>query len=340
MKILILSDSIPGHHNQAVGLAGLIDRLIEPSDYDVIRIKLVHKWLRPLLRWVLNKNGHWIEILILKAYSIEPSNVHKAYDLIISAGGNTSYYNAFLAQKLQLNNIFIGSLRQLSNRLFKVCMTIEPIHCSNNLVMPFAPSLISYQSTQLAAKTYLDEHPLKFTKCWLMIVGGDGGGCHYCDEDWLNLIKGMKVLSEKHQVKWLITTSRRTGLDAEQFLIKNIPSNIVEQAVWFNHNPKKIMQIYLGIAQKSFCTIDSMSMLTESISSCTPTIALSPTNYHPVERFKNAVERFSREGYLQAGTISKLDKYIDLNTSKNIKDEIEVAFLHLINKLKKMLFDH
>jgi len=297
MKILLLSDGIPGHVNQARGLINLFKQQNSELEFEEKIVKFKHKWLRPLLKKVLNNKNNLATKLVCFAYGFNLKAITEKYNLILSAGGNTSYLNAVIADEFSLKNIFIGSLRNLNANLFSVNLTLEKTHQENNVVMQIAPCLTSSKSTIAASQQYfkLDNSET----IWFMIIGGDGAGCHYSKADWLALVENMVLLSKQHHIKWLITTSRRTGLENEKILKSMVPDEVIAEAVWYNHSPQKVMQAYLGMASKVFCTVDSMSMISESISSGTDTTTLVPRMNNMTERYQQALTRLEFQGLIK-----------------------------------------
>ena len=141
MKVAILSDGIPGHFNQSIGVANLLDEDI-PSQQTIFKIvhklPLMRSFTRLYLRYLF-KNVKILKIQkILDIYY--PLNL-KDFDLIIATGGNTSFIAAALSKKYNIPSIQIGSLRGLKPTYFTVHITLEPdISSSSNIVTLLAPN--------------------------------------------------------------------------------------------------------------------------------------------------------------------------------------------------------
>ena len=336
MRILLLSDGLPGHANQAKGLIFHIQqhfgsqKLVIEEQIHPLR----HHWMRPLLKLLLNFSSSISRKLVYFAYGF--AQLSSSYDLIVSAGGNSSFLNAQLANDLETKNVFIGSLRGLKASLFKTIITLESIHSKNNIIMPFAISSTTFSSTKAAAEKYFGS--ANDVKVWAMIIGGKGANCDYSENDWRTLAEAMTNLSQKYQIKWLVTTSRRTGLKHERILKNLIPEKILLEAVWYNHEPKKVMNAYLGKAHNIFCTVDSMAMLSESISSGTGTTALVPEKNDISERYQNALNLLQQKKLLKQISINQLLQEDSLLDAKN-EDEIEEKIDHYYKKLIEQLID-
>lgn len=336
MKILLISDGIPGHANQA---KGLIEHLKNFKGEEEVIVNecvypLKYHWMRPIFRWLLNLQVTFAEKLIYFGYGVK--KISTDYDLILSAGGNTSFLNAQLGISLSTNNLYIGSLRGLKPELFKIILTLESLGTKNNILMPFAVCRTTKNNTLQAAKSHFkNEQP---HQVWAMIIGGDGAHCHYQKNDWKQLAEAMQVISLNEGIKWLVTTSRRTGLANEKILKSLIPMDIIEEAVWYNHQPQKIMNAYLGRASMVFCTIDSMAMMSEAISSATRTIALRPEKSRLEERYQNALNQLQQQQLLTVIEIEKFSKSNlsspDSASNEELENKINTIYQKLMSSLE------
>jgi mitochondrial fission protein ELM1 len=275
--------------------------------------------------------------LISFAYKIDSITHVADFDLLISAGGNTSFLNAELGAREGIKNLFMGSLRNLSADLFSAVLTLEPINTGNDIVMDCPPSLTTYENNQQAAATYRENHDMGETPIWLMIVGGDGAGCRFVSQDWIALAEGMQHLAERYQITWLLTTSRRTGIKNEIELQKRIAPNVLLDAVWYNHKPEKVMQAYLGLAENVFCTIDSISMITEAISSCVKTNSLAPEVAKLDVRDQDAMDKFSAMKLLKKIRLDELSDYDYSDNEFNLKSLVDSHYQKLAADIKNIL---
>ena len=70
LKILLISDSRPGHVSQSLGLIRVIER-IRPVKVTELVVSLRLKILRLLLRYMINRHSQWRSFLIEKSYGFE-----------------------------------------------------------------------------------------------------------------------------------------------------------------------------------------------------------------------------------------------------------------------------
>lgn len=294
LTVWCLSDGVPGHFNQSKGLVKALEHGFE-VDVHWIESRLKARFLRRLMRKLLNMDvkryASWIERL----YATETATERELPDLIVSTGGNTAYINIALAHRYQCSNFFLGSLRGLDPSLFTRVFTIEPVGAPNNIVMELAPTPASWAELAAAGRqlTSASSNPL-----WTMLIGGSTREYRYSSRNWVEIADAMNQLAARHKIKWLVTTSRRTEDQAERILSEQLEPDAIADAVWYKRQPRKIMAAYLGAGEQIFCTEDSLSMLTEAVSSGKPVTAIQPEDFEPESRYENALRRLAARGWV------------------------------------------
>lgn len=303
LNVWCLSDGRPGHFNQSKGLLQALE-LGYQLELSWIEVSLRLKPLRKLLRALLNR-APGSAGLVERCYQAElPAGTP---DLIISTGGNTAFLNAALAQRFSCQNYFIGSLRGLTPTLFSKVLTIEPIGSDNNIVMPLAPVPSDRPAQQQAADELRQSLNIPAVQpLWTLLIGGSTDQYRFSDQDWQALAQQMNQLARAHNIRWLVTSSRRTGIEIEQQLSAALESNLLADTTWYCQQPRKVMAAYLGAAEVVFCTEDSLSMLTEGIASGKPVIALQPGERSPDQRYAAALERLVDRGWLQQQPMAEM----------------------------------
>ncbi|MCK7549777.1 ELM1/GtrOC1 family putative glycosyltransferase [Marinobacter koreensis] len=291
LHVLLLSDGLDGHVNQARGLvAWLSERYaIECVEVDVrLRFRAIARLSFPSLL----RNVRWASGLIVGLYKSFKAPLPRS-QLIVSAGGNTSFLNVALGRKWRVPNVFLGSKRRLRSDDFAAHLTLEPTGEPNNIVMMLAPTLVNPEDLRqkgrdlrLALNLSADE------KLNMLAVGGDGAGYQYDSKAVQQLAQLLIWEHERTGKRWLLTTSRRTGADLEKQLRQSIPPTILADSVWWSENPRKAMSAYLGAADQVFITADSMSMIAEAIASEKPSVVLVPERACPTERYQEALDKF------------------------------------------------
>lgn len=308
-----MNDGKPGHMTQTSGLVNYLKKHFFVED-QILSIKPKIKIVNRLFRITLNNNSRYAESLFGFFYKFNKAQVIASEpDMIISTGGDTCGANAFLAKQYNCKNLYLGSLRGHDPNLFsKVISTTEMPGVDNSIILEVAPTLIDPKNLKNVAKTFLDEQknriPEKFDKMlWVMLIGGDGSGYSFTKQDYEHLVAGMADIARQYNIRWLVTTSRRTGLSCEQFLRSLINElDDVAYAVYFNNNPEKVMQAYLGAGEMIFCTEDSTSMVSEAVISGKPVFTLRGSTSDINRGHLAVIKRFSKQRYICRIKINEL----------------------------------
>ncbi|UTW10585.1 ELM1/GtrOC1 family putative glycosyltransferase [Marinobacterium rhizophilum] len=290
LSVLCLSDGRPGHFNQTRGVLLALEHRHE-IDVNWVEVKLRWAFLRPLLKLLFNRLPWSCWPLIRRAYGL--GSAFQKPDLIVSTGGNTLYLNIALARLLNSRNIFVGGLRGVSAACVGLNIVLDnPDNAPNTLDVLISPTAVEW--LPLPAKTGAET--------WMMAIGGDSGSYRYAEPDWDRLVDFMGQAQRELGVRWVLTTSRRTGLVAENYLKQRVESSGLEvEAVWYCQAPKPVMQAFLTRSSRVFCTEDSFSMMTEAVSCGRPVIGLRPEQVSRDDFYRWALERL--QGHHLVGCI-------------------------------------
>lgn len=340
LRILMLSDGIPGHANQSRGLINWLASRYK-IEVQVVDVKLKFKALsRQLLPRILHHSNN--TKLVTSFYDHSTITLENP-ELIISMGGNTSFLNIALARQLSIANIFIGSKRRLNSDDFSAHLTLSSTKQAHNIVMKIPPSLTDLTQLEkqgLKLRTQLKCAPND--KVYLMALGGDGAGYSYDKKSCEQLAQLMTTISEKENCKWLLTTSRRTGPDIEQALQSLLPAHLLLDTVWWSQSPRKVMNAYLGAAERLFISIDSISMISEAIASGKPTLSLQPDTATPNKRYQQTLKRYCDMGYcsihpLRDSTINSINTVTTplLSAREALLDELSPLLEKTAQKIAK-----
>lgn len=311
MHIWVLSDGVPGHVNQA---QGLVRRIATLRDIDCTEhiTPLRMRLLRPALRWGLNRRKPWAAALTQRAYGRLPAADRKP-DLIVSAGGNTSFANAMLSQRLGCDNFYMGSLRGLDASLFSSVFSLQPLldkrgeRLANNVVMPILPPNSNVAESRSEALKLRQQYPGKILCA--VLLGGDGSGYRFNSEDWQGLGAALNALSERYNVVWLLTTSRRTGAKAEQILQGALDVDTLAEPIWYGQDARNRNAVFLQAADCVLCGEDSMSMLHEALAVHDQIAALAPRHVKAPLRYAEKIDLLIAKGYVQRRSIAELDTF-------------------------------
>lgn len=294
--VWVISDGVAGHYNQSKGCVLALEQLFEVQ-VEWVELTLRFGLLRKGLQYLLNQHGQ-ISLSVLQWCYQCTDWPQTAPDLVIGAGGKVMYAVAALARLHGVPSIFMGSLRGLNPALFHTVLVLEQYPEPQYLTVETAPMPVSPQALSAAAEAWQAEHPTETGELWAMLIGGDGAGAHYSEQDWQQLAIAMNHLAQEHHIRWLITTSRRTGSAAEEMLKHTLYPDVVADQVWWSEAPRKVMAAFLGRAQLVCCTVESMSMLTEAIVAQRPVMGLIPQQFSPESAYQQALYRLMNRRWL------------------------------------------
>lgn len=287
-KILIISDGIPGHFNQSKGVASLLTNK-HSAETRIIDLQFRSRYLRGLttvfsrllMRFPSSSTAKIISFLYKK---IDTTGL----DLIIAAGGKTAPYTAALRILKKIPVIQLGSPRGLHSSLFDALVTVERYYeDSSNIIASITPSIYSPEVCEQAAEHKgLKEH-------LLFLIGGEGIGYSYKEDEWEDLIKVIKQLHKTTNLPITIVTSRRSDPKVEkkiQSKLQNIP---LDYSAWFHQGAKNFnLAALFGSAKNIFVTEDSAMMISESISSGKPVTTLFPIGIQSPLRYKAHIQKY------------------------------------------------
>lgn len=308
-RVLILSDGRPGHFNQSLAIAEAMKKLDEVEvKFIEVKIKKFGKYflrafLNTSLGQKLSKGSYLLKFIHL---FYEGYTWDKEPDIIISAGKDTSLLNALLALRYGSKNFYIGHPKKLDHHLFTAVLTALDLGFDNQIVLDVAPTL-SYSGdlNAFANRFSLDLQSEYYT----LLIGGDGSGYQFDEEDIEQLITFVNATSDK--VKWLVTTSRRTSEAYEEKMEKEMKA---ECFIAYHKNPQKVVAGFLELSSAVFVTEESASMVSEGVASRKPVVTLVPKIHDADRNYVEILDKFQKEGRIRREKMSLLNtKVLDPN---------------------------
>ena len=327
MKVLILSDGIPGHFNQSRGVALLLgENIILNEELKNLepKIRLLRSPIKLLARYLCKDLTKFKAQIILNLFkSIDSSNIK----LIIAAGGNTAAYSAALSLITAIPNIQLGSPRGIHSNNFDVHLTIKRyFDTPNNLVLDITPNLYSPEICKDASNDKASNNSA------LLLIGGQGIGYSYEVNEWNQLIQNIINFSSSMHSKITIVTSRRTDPFIEALLRDKLSDCYTRDSIWFHHGGANANLAELfGNAAKIFVTEDSAMMISESISSGKKVTTLFPECIDTPDRYSKHIQKYRDSNLIDSQSIK------DRLSLEEGKDNIEKINL-IRSDLKRSIF--
>ena len=321
-KVLIISDQIPGHFNQSIGICSLLNENIGVN-YSIIEMHWRIHFLRFLFRIfsrMLCKNlTNFNSKLIVSFFKkIDVSG----YDLLIASGGNTFFINAALSKLHGIPNIQLGSPRGIKSELFNAHLTAERYSNSkNNIVYDVTPNKYS-------PKACISNNDIE--KKILLLFGGNGMGYEYSDRDVKNITETMNSLTEKNKKELICVTSRRSKENHENILRQNL-NNLSKRSIWFYRGGENAdLRDLFSLSDFIFVTEDSAMMISESISSGKIVTTLFPEKVVTPKRYKNHINLYLNKGFISR---SKIGDQLVLRKNNEHTQKIEESRKKLLNQI-------
>lgn len=274
--VWIVSEGSPGHVSQSVGLAEALAKQV-PIRVERVECRprlngaarsLVRAWMgrsgRPLPNWILKR---WLQVDLSATTAPKP-------DLILSSGGKSVFAARSLAARHGVPYVFLGERKPYPSEWFHTVFTPSARETGvNDVAIEMIPTQVTKAGVDKAAAAWADRPT---GRLWTMVIGGASVSHRYVAADWDELAAGMNTLARREGIRWLVTTSRRTGAEAEARLRIGLDPSVVAAAVWWAEKPEKKMSAFLGSAEEVVVTQDSVTMVTEAVASGRPVIVVRP----------------------------------------------------------------
>lgn len=274
--VWIISEGSPGHVSQCVGLANVLGTRT-PLQVERIECRprlngaartLVRAWMgragRSLPDWFLR---HVLRLNLSNSTSAKP-------DLILSSGGKSVFAARSLAVRYGVPYVFLGERKPYPSEWFHTAFTPSARETGvNDVAIDMIPTQVTRETVERAAAAWA-ERPVG--RLWAMVIGGASVSHRYTEADWNALAAGMNTLAKREGIRWLVTTSRRTGAEVETWLRAGLDPSVVAAAIWWAEKPEKKMQAFLGASDCVVVTQDSVTMMTEAVASGRPVIVVRP----------------------------------------------------------------
>ena len=186
-----------------------------------------------------------------------------------------------------------------------------------------------------------DRHNRKKNKS-LFLIGGNGSGYKYKNEDFFELCQQIKKYSIDSGKIPVIVTSRRTKKSHELLIKDYLKDYRDDKSVWFHSGLGKInLSNVFKLVDEIFVTEDSTSMISESISSGLRVFTIAPKRVKKDKDHLKILYRYERMGFIKRLNFDST--YIDHAANPilsgkrrkilSIKRTLKVQILHKLSKL-------
>lgn len=239
-------------------------------------------------------------------------------DFVISCGFTGAGVNYILSQNHLAKSISILTSGLLSRHRFDGVASLKELKIAPNLI---SPVYLKDQAEGLM-KRYPHLKGNVRTKFGILI-GGNTRDVLFDEKKMRVLISQIKESAVHYNADILLTTSRRTPLSVEQIIQKEL-KGFPRALLCIIANQRNVPEAIGGILALSDLVIvsgESISMVSEGISSGKPTIVFSPNKpytFKPRNKYEDFVLKLSNQGYVMACEAKNLSASIACLLSRKI----------------------
>jgi len=322
IRICHLSEGVAGHDGQVLGVI----KTLRDAGYD-ISVNTVHiTWkiyaLRGLLRLFsrkLSRYPNYISIRLIRFCYKCPliDNV----DIIISGGANLAPLNIALSKILEIKNIHLSSPRDWRVSDFSAYITSTKVSESPaNIVPKIVPNQFDPQKCKELGIKFISENRIERINFSLLILGGNGIGYTYTNNEWHNLVENFSSFCRSKKTKPLFITSRRTPKEIEDLIKEKY--DVSMSVLFHSENTRGKFDHLLYIADNIFVTEDSSTMLSEAISSGKKVISIYPQNINAPDKYLEIITKYEGLGFIERCKITNIKEF-SLSGEINIQEKVD-----------------
>jgi len=268
--IWVISEGSPGHICQSVGLADALSCLTDCRTVTVDARENIRGWLRSSVKLIMKICGGAVsESFLRKIADIKISEDAGEPDLMICSGGKSVFPARALSVKHDVPLVFVGEHKHFPAEWFHTVVSPVSAESADNVInVELIPTGVTPEM--------IEERGMSENKLWCMIIGGASRSHHFKESDWHALAEGMNVIAARENVRWLLTTSRRTGAAAEAVMKDVLDESVLEDAIWWSEKPRRELYDFIARSELLCVTQDSVTMVTEAVSSGRPVVSVYP----------------------------------------------------------------
>lgn len=284
LKVWVLSDGKAGHENQSLGVARALG--FEPV---LIRLKKrrfgkFFGFLGP--DWLVENapTGPWPDMVIATGNLTVPIVRHIKHHSpatftvqMMTPTGPKAYFDVIAAPA-----------HDKAPHLERVTTTVG------------APNLITPEGLEAMGSKWAGIlKTCRTRKVWAVLVGGDAKKYRFTPARAAALAVSLKALAEKEGITFLVTTSRRTSIEAEQTLKTALGDDAA--LFWSPRHPvgENPYQGLLALAKGIVVTVDSISMVSEACSTGKPVYVFDMQQAAKMGKFKRFFATLQSRGMVQ-----------------------------------------
>lgn len=343
-RILVLSDSKPGHFRQSRTVAKKLKlalrekfKLTWPEDEPQIVIKeVVVPQQNPAARFFSYLCGLFSSprcqgclrcLGLFLPLHVYQRLVFDRYDYIISTGSSLQAVNAIINYENKSRNICI--LRPGFGYRYKFDKIFVPEHdkLTGRNIVCFRGAIVDKEEIILKGRDFLsrlnfktDSQTIKIS----LLIGGDTRTTRFKSSVLKEFLNQLEQIASDLNVQLFITTSRRTPMEVENYLEQFKNEHVKLLIIANKENPPGGVEAILMLGDIIFVTSDSISMITEAIA-MDRGVGIIMTNEPDgkLKRFLQSISGGSNVRIIPQGEIKELGRIVEelKKVSVNIREQ-------------------
>ena len=304
--LILLNEGTRGHIVQSRGIAARLNEItpVDVFEHETPRLKGLDKikYHKIFARRLPSASQSYLENWLYHAGAEELCSVvrtevgeKKRPLLFLSTGSGAAPYCLALARLFDGKSCVVMTPTVLGLKPFD--WAIVPKHDGqsgdNVLVTLGAPNAICPQLLSEQKRELLSDYPPRRAEGWGVLIGGDDQNYSIAPL-WVNkVMPTLLELARAAGVDLYITTSRRTQAATEAALSKLCAGNdSVRMLLLASQDPRNPVPGILGHCARVFCTEDSVSMISESVTGCPRVAVVTVGHHHGVRRFFQEITEY------------------------------------------------
>lgn len=271
-RVLVLSDSKPGHVNQSISLSNIIEEEFKNSKTRVIELKL-SRFTRTLCDIIVllnidklfKKNSLLAQLLFKNKFD----DLFRYTDLTISAGSSLSSANRIISSAVNSKSSVIMKPNVKASAFDRVLLPAHDIKdhdlCPDNVIqIAGALKFVNKQQISEDNNDFINKFSIEEASKYATILIGGPIKTNNLDKTKIKQeIVDLKDFIKEKGYQIMISTSRRTPQWLESFIDKEFKDESVN-IIANKENFSYAINALLNLADFTVSTADSISMVTEA----------------------------------------------------------------------------
>lgn len=339
--VVILNDGKTGHLRQSEAIAELLRDIWVSRGYgrDDIRVKTIDvKFKGRVFQQFLSAKSIFfryfcqgcLKCLRFALLSDSYDAISRNYaDIIISCGSSTAAVNLLLSRENNAKSIVLMSPALVSLKHFDLAIVPEhdnPRQRDNIIFTKGALNLTNKENIECFIDSIKDKIGPMNKKSLGILIGGDTKRFRLRCETIKYVVEAALKIGIEYDAEILVSTSRRTAEEIEYYLKNKLSSETRCRLLIIanEYNPTAAAEAIINLSDIMLISEDSVSMISESVSSAGYRIVFRQGNYIS-KRHNRFLHNLETSGYIE--TVECMDVYdsakraLDQNLTQPILDD-------------------